>query len=78
MYTFKVILHNSDGARDFVKAAESMECDVDLVDGSIVVDGKSFIGVVTMDLSEALTVRLHSSNMEDINSFKEKVKALMV
>ena len=53
----KQIKLNADSAIEFVAAAEKCDFDIDVFYNSIVIDAKSIIGVLSMDLSNVLTVR---------------------
>ena len=55
----KIRLNNAEEAGRFVEAAEKCPFDVDLCRGNIVVDAKSLMGVLGMDLTSELTVRYH-------------------
>lgn len=52
-------LNDTKDASRFVRAAEKCSYDVDLCYNSIVVDAKSILGVLGMDLTRKLTVRYH-------------------
>lgn len=42
--------------RDFVRAASKCDFDIDIFYNRIIVDAKSILGVLSMDLSKSLTV----------------------
>ena len=52
-----VRLHNSDEVSIFVKAAMQCTFEVDICYNHVIVDGKSILGVLGMDLNQELTVR---------------------
>lgn len=56
--TFK----NPDLAHQFVKTAGTCNFDVDILYGHILIDGKSTLGVFSLDFSKPATVRLHGEN----------------
>lgn len=76
MISYSVCLRDSDNVKKFVSIVDKLDYDVDLLDGSVVVDAKSLIGVMTMDLSEKLKLRLHTDN-ED-KALKEQLKDILV
>lgn len=76
MISYSVCLRDSDNVKKFVSIVDKLNYDVDLLDGSVVVDAKSLIGVMTMDLSEKLELRLHTDN-ED-KALKEQLKDILV
>lgn len=76
MISYSVCLRDSDNVKKFVSIVDKLDYDVDLLDGSVVVDAKSLIGVMTIDLSEKLELRLHTDN-ED-KALKEQLKDILV
>lgn len=61
MKEFKVLLNTFDKVKKFVNTAEKCVGDVDLASQSnrYVVDGKSVMGVFSLDLSKELICRCH-------------------
>ena len=57
MFERKIRLNGSDDASKFVKAAAECPFNVDVCYNRIVVDGKSILGVLGLDLTRELTVR---------------------
>lgn len=76
MVSYSVCLRNSDNAKNLVSIVDKLNYDADLLDGSVVVDAKSLIGVMTMDLSEKLELRLHTDNEDE--ALKEQLKDILV
>lgn len=56
-----------DDVRDFVKAATECDFDVDVNYNRVLVDAKSILGVMSMDLNNVLTVKFYGedSGFED-------------
>ena len=48
-----------------------MNCDVDAVKGSYVVDAKSFMGLLTMDNSTPITIIVHSQDLSLRKEFEK-------
>lgn len=71
----KIRLKNAEEAGRFVEAAEKCRFDVDLCRGNIVVDAKSLMGVLGMDLTSELTVRYHQEVDEAFDQVLEQFKA---
>lgn len=53
----RIRLSGTGEVRDFVRVAEKCEFDIDISYNRIIVDAKSFLGVLGMDLSQVLTVK---------------------
>lgn len=52
----KIMLNNPEEVKEFVKAASNCPTDIDLKSGSIYLDAKSFLGVLTMGIKKELNV----------------------
>jgi len=64
----KIRLNGAKDVSRFVQAAERCDFDVDLCLNRIVVDAKSLMGVLMMDLSQDLTVRYNHDLDEGFES----------
>ncbi len=53
----KIKLNEFEDVKDFVRAAEKCDYDVDISYNRIVIDAKSLMGVLSLDLTRELTVR---------------------
>lgn len=60
-----------DDVRDFVKAATECEFDVDVNYNRVLVDAKSILGVMSMDLNHVLTVKCYGES-DEFQSFLQK------
>ena len=63
MSVYKIMLRN-DEVKDFVSRANRCDFDIDVCHGRMIVDAKSILGVLSMDLSRALTVQVHGESPE--------------
>ena len=57
MTEYKIRLTQNEVA-DFVHAAESCDCDVDIFYNRFIIDAKSILGGLSLDLTKVLTVRM--------------------
>ncbi len=64
-----IYLSQVERVKDFVEAANKFESDVDIIMGRYVVNAKSIMGVLSLDLSGAIDVEIHSDNPEEITYF---------
>lgn len=53
----KIRLADQDDVRDFVRQAEKCDFDIDIFYNRVVIDAKSFLGVLSLDLTRELTVK---------------------
>ena len=65
----KIKLSTPEDISNFMETVMAFHDDVDLIDGSKVIDAKSLIGVCSLDRNKVLKVRLLSDNTEAINEF---------
>ncbi len=53
----RIKLTGTSDVREFVRVAEKCEFDIDISYNRVIVDAKSFLGVLGMDLNQVLTVK---------------------
>ena len=56
---------------DFVKAASQCDYDIDISYNRIVIDAKSILGILSMDLNRVLTVTCHGEDSQFLNSIQK-------
>lgn len=56
---------------DFVKAASKCDYDIDISYNRIVIDAKSILGILSMDLNRVLTVTCHGEDSQFLNSIQK-------
>ena len=57
--------------KKFISIVDSIECDIDLVKGSGIVDAKSLMGVLIIDISQPVKIVIHSDDESLLDKFKE-------
>ncbi len=67
----KIVLPTIEAAKAFVAAATKCEFDVDVYYNRIVIDAKSILGVLSLDLRRVLTVRYSGDDTEFETFLKE-------
>lgn len=60
----KIKLNQAKEVEEFVAAAVKCDFDVDIFYNRIVIDAKSILGILSMDLTQELTVKCHGDNTE--------------
>ena len=58
----KIRLSEAEEVKEFVRAAEQCEFDIDVFYNRMVIDAKSILGVFSLDLTQILTVRYGGEN----------------
>ena len=70
----KIMLPTIEDAKAFVAAATRCDFDIDVFYNRVVIDAKSILGVLSLDLRKVLTVRYSGQNQE-IEMFLEEKDA---
>jgi phosphotransferase system HPr-like phosphotransfer protein len=64
MKQFKIMLPSITDAREFVSAATKCDFDIDVFYNRVIIDAKSILGVLSLDLTHILTVQFNGENEE--------------
>lgn len=67
----KIRIANADEAREFVSRAAACEFDIDVFYNRMIIDAKSILGVLSLDLRQVLTVQFSGENAEFEQFLKE-------
>ena len=73
----KIKLNTIESAKEFcdiVSDSQYRNIDIDLTCGRYVIDAKSILGILSMDLTKILTVVFHDDNDERCKEFFNKIK----
>ena len=68
----RILLPTIDDAKMFVAAATQCDFDIDVYYNRVVIDSKSILGVLSLDLRNVLTVQYDGEN-EAFEAFLEKM-----
>ena len=66
-----VRLNGTEEVEEFVKAASKCDFDIDIFYNRVIIDAKSILGILSMDLTKVLTVTCHGEDHE-FNRFLQK------
>lgn len=77
MSSFPVQLTSVGDIRFFVDMANRLDCDVDVICGRYLINGKSIMGLFSIDLSEPIYVDIHGSEAQK-ELFCTSVQKLLV
>lgn len=67
----KIRLNETADVKEFVQAANKCDFDVDISYNRMIIDAKSILGILSMDLTKVLTVTCHGEDHE-FNRFLQK------
>ena len=70
----RIMLPTVEEAKEFVAAASRCDFDIDVFYNRIIIDAKSLLGVLSLDLTRVLTVEYNGEN-EEFESFLEEQAA---
>lgn len=66
MKSVKIRLSTISDVRDFVNIVASYDGDVDLISGRYMVDGKSIMGIFSLDLLDPITLQTEGPNADEL------------
>ncbi|MDD6231591.1 MAG: HPr family phosphocarrier protein [Frisingicoccus sp.] len=70
MHTVQVNLNSVEKVRAFVNSVNTFDSEFDLVSGRFVIDAKSIMGILSLDLSKPITLNIYSDDDAIIESLK--------
>ena len=76
MKTVQISLNSIDKVKSFVNDITKFDYDFDLVSGRYVIDAKSIMGILSLDLSKPIIVNIE--NPDTYESFKSRVEKYIV
>ena len=75
MTTMKIRLSTINDVKDFVNAVTLCDYDVDLVSGKYVIDAKSIMGILSLDLAQPVNMVVHT---DECGGFVEQITKFIV
>lgn len=75
MESVTIMLNTINDVKIFVNASARCDFDIDLVSGRYAIDGKSIMGIFSLDLSKEIRLDAHT---EDASEFLEEIKGFIV
>lgn len=76
MKTVQISLNSIEKIKSFVNAVAKFDYDFDLVSGRYIIDAKSIMGILSLDLSKPIELNIHAEN--DIEEILEALKPYLV
>ena len=71
----QIMLKTINDVKAFVNSVAKYDFDVDLLSGRYAVDAKSIMGILSLELSKAITMEIHS---DDCQNFLNEIKPFIV
>lgn len=76
MKTVQISLNSIEKIKSFVNAVAKFDYDFDLVSGRYIIDAKSIMGILSLDLSKPIDLNIHAEN--GIDEILEALKPYLV
>lgn len=64
MNEHQIMLNATEDVKEFVNAASRCDFDIDIFYNRVIIDAKSLLGILSMDLTKELTVRCYGENSQ--------------
>ena len=71
-------LNTIERLKRFSEVIIKFDSDIDVIRDRYIVDGKSVLGILSIDLRKPLEVEIHSNNEDEIRKFDKKMKEFEV
>ncbi|MCR4782126.1 MAG: HPr family phosphocarrier protein [Lachnospiraceae bacterium] len=68
---FQVVLNNPNEVKEFVETASKSSREINLESGSVFIDAKSFLGVLTMGINRKMSVRVIGEDNDFIHKIQK-------
>ena len=66
MSELSIMIPNREAVGDFVALTSKLPYEMDLVQGSKIVDAKSVLGIIYMGLGKVLNLKVRTENLADV------------
>lgn len=74
MQSREFIIGTIGHVKNFIEVTEKFIEDIDLVRGRYIIDGKSIMGILSLDLSKPVEVRIHTTDLAQGDKFFKAVE----
>lgn len=78
MKKFTIKLNNKEDIKKFIEVTALCGYDIDVMRDKYVIDGKSVLGLLSLDLSKSLEVLLHTDDEDEINNVMNSMKDYII
>lgn len=73
-----ISLNTVDKVKRFVDITSKQIFDCDIVSGRYIIDAKSIMGILSIDLSKDLTLQIYSDDETEIERFTESISEFII
>ena len=64
-------LNSIEKVKNFVSRISTFDCDVDILYGRYIIDATSIMGIFSLDLTNPVTVMIHTDDYDELKRFFE-------
>lgn len=75
---FYIKVDSIEKVKEFVKITSKIVPDMDLIVGRYIIDAKSIMGILSVDLTRNLLLKIHSDDEKECTEIKEMLEKFMV
>ena len=76
MYEIEYLIGTLEDVKKLIAITTKFEEAIDITQGKYNVDGKSIMGVLSLDLTRAVTIKITTENIERAENFFNKVSEI--
>ena len=69
--TCVIKLNSIEKVKNFVSRVSTFDCDVDILYGRYIIDATSIMGIFSLDLTNPVTVMIHTDDYDELKLFNE-------
>ena len=69
-----VLLNTLEKVKHFVEQMSTFECDIDVLYRRYILDAKSIMSILSVDLTQPLKVIIHSDDEDELERFNEMME----
>ena len=73
--TCVIKLNSIEKVKNFVSRISTFDCDVDILYGRYIIDATSIMGIFSLDLTNPVTVMIHTDDYDELKLFNEIMEA---
>lgn len=77
MEHFTILLNSFDKIKEYIKIVGKLDCDLDMISGRYIIDGKSILGIFSLDLSKPIEVSV-VNGQQDSNYVYNELKSFII
>lgn len=77
MKRLRIKLNSIDTIKNFVLLNETMPFDIDVLSGRYMIDGKSIMGLFSLDCSKEIEAQIHADKEDGLDDYLARLKNVL-